>query len=147
LSYLDSVRNLCLHSDRQLNWRGHVSHVIKRVYSTISLLNRFKRSTSCDLRIYLSYLYFRILTLLTLQVFPVSRFIGYNLHSTIILGCDLFTYLQCRLVCFIHSVHIKPANKQLCETIRLYTVVFVFGILFPPLLKTQQKLNCLQTGS
>jgi hypothetical protein len=53
LTYLDSVRDLGLHADRQLNWVPHVSQVIKRVYCTVSLINRFKRSTSRDLSIYL----------------------------------------------------------------------------------------------
>jgi hypothetical protein len=159
LTYLDSVRNLGLHADRQLNWGAHVSLVIKRVYCTIRGFTWSDR---------LSFLYFSILAFFTYQVYPVSRFIGNNLHSTLvtyifdlrhfdnlmrpvylsamqtsytlyILDRQRPTSAQCYalgpLIGIGFSQRLVQPPQQLCETTRLYTVVFVFGTLSLPLLK------------
>jgi hypothetical protein len=94
-----------------------VSHVIKRVYCTISLLNRFKRSTSCDLRIYLIrsliipiFLYSDIIYFPSLfdvafyriqvafnacarYIFDLRRFDHLNGLDRVILGCKAPSYL------------------------------------------------------
>jgi hypothetical protein len=53
LAYSESVHYLGLLAGRQLNWNVHVDRVVSKVYGTLSLLNRFKQSTTRKLRIYL----------------------------------------------------------------------------------------------
>jgi hypothetical protein len=52
LAYSESVRNLGLFADRQLNWNVHVGRVVSKV-GVLSLLNRFNQSTTRLLRLYL----------------------------------------------------------------------------------------------
>jgi hypothetical protein len=142
LVYSESVRNLGLFADRQLNWNVHVGRVVSKVYGALSLLNRFKQSTTRELRLYLvrslilpiflysDVVYFPCLSnsafnrlqlafnACTRYVFGLRRYDHISSLDQEILGCQFFTHLESRLASFIHRIFLGPTPVYLSSYLR-----------------------------
>ena len=129
--------------DSRLSWETHVGRMASRVFYTLSLLNRFKKYASLDLRLYLvrtliipiflysDIVYFPALTGVAFRrlelafnacvryVFDLRYFDHVSEHAGNILGQDLFTHLEIRLAVFIHRVYLLSAPVYLSSYLNL----------------------------